>query len=500
MPRPGKATGEGLFGLSARHPPNNLQAEQALLGALLANNKAYERVCEFLKPEHFADPVHGVIYEAIQKRIEAGRVADTITLRAEFEHSGLLEEVGGAAYLVQLLAAMVGVINAGEYGRAIFDCFLRRNLIDIGEVIVNRAFGLQSNLDGTAQINAAQELLNEVCKRVELPDRGVMFGAAVREAIARGERSATLPGGMAGLSSGFRGIDLVLGGMEPGWLIVLGGRPAMGKSALGLQIALRAASGVVPRIDVDDLAFSRGAPAPTLYLSTEMESYQLGRRGLSLRSGVPLVDLRNGRFVRHADAAMAVVKAAQHFDGIPLLIEDTPGPNLAQIEMRIRTALRRLGSLKLVVVDHLHNMRRAEEHLRLGDTFAIGAITRGIKELARRYSVPILLLAQLNRGVEGRDDKRPTLADLRQSGNIEEDADCVGLLYREEYYLAKRQPDRGAFKSEEDYLKAAALHEQRLRISAGRAEVLWEKVRDGQPGISRLHFDTERVRFFEEGE
>src|ERR1700712_2592109 len=241
-----------LLGLSQRIPPSNTQAEQALLGALLANNRAYERVSEFLAPDHFVDPVHGRIFQAVARRIEAGQLADAITLKAEFEHSGLLEEVGGVAYLAQLLTAMVGIINAGEYGRAIHDAWLRRQLIDIGETVVNNAFGAEPELDGTRQIEAGEEALFRLAT-----DKGQDGGfgtleRALTDAIGVAEKAFHRAGSVAGLTTGLRDLDKKTGGLHPSDLLILAGRPGMGKTALATKIAFGAAHALVREAQSED--------------------------------------------------------------------------------------------------------------------------------------------------------------------------------------------------------------------------------------------------------
>src|SRR6185437_9244720 len=221
-----------LFGLSQRLPPSNVQAEQALLGALLANNRAYERVSEFLAPEHFADPIHGRIFQAVARRIEAGQLADAVTLKAEFEHAGILDEVGGTAYLTQLLTAMVGIINAGDYGRAVHDTWMRRQLIDIGETVVNNAFGAEPELDGVKQIEAAEQSLFDLAADNGSSGGFVTFERALTDAILGAEKAFRRPGGVSGLTTGLRDLDNKMGGLHPSDLLILAGRPGMGKTAL----------------------------------------------------------------------------------------------------------------------------------------------------------------------------------------------------------------------------------------------------------------------------
>ena len=218
-------TNSSLFGLSQRLPPTNLQAEQALLGALLANNQAYDRVSEFLAAEHFANSIHRRIYQAISRRVEAGQLADAVTLKAEFEHAGILEEVGGTAYLTQLRTAMVGIINAGDYGRAILDTWMRRQLIDIGETVVNNAFGADPELDGTRQIEAAEQSLFDLAAANGTGGGFVTFERALTDAILGAERAYRRSGSVSGLTTGLRDLDSKVGGLHPSDLLILAGRP-----------------------------------------------------------------------------------------------------------------------------------------------------------------------------------------------------------------------------------------------------------------------------------
>ncbi|HYF06036.1 MAG TPA: DnaB-like helicase N-terminal domain-containing protein, partial [Acetobacteraceae bacterium] len=271
--------GAGLLGLSQRVPPSNLEAEQALLGALLANNKAYERVGEFLAAEHFADPIHGRIFQAIQRRVEAGQLADAVTLRAEFEHSGALDEVGGPAYLAQLLSAMVGVINAGEYGRVVHDAYLRRQLIDLGEVVVNRAFGAEPELDAKHQLEAAEQALFDLATQGSIEGGFVPFDRALTDAILSAERAMSRGAGVSGLPTGLRDLDKRMGGLHPSDLLILAGRPGMGKSGLATKIAFGAAKHLVREArDKDPNAVPRGSVA---IFSLEMSAEQLASRLLA---------------------------------------------------------------------------------------------------------------------------------------------------------------------------------------------------------------------------
>ena len=296
-----------LLGLSQRLPPSNLQAEQALLGALLANNKAFERVSEFLVPEHFADPIHGRIFQAIQRRVEAGQLADAVTLKAEFEHSGVLEEVGGTAYLAQLLTAMVGIINAGEYGRAIHDAWLRRQLIDLGETVVNNAFGAEPELDGRAQIEVAEQSLFDLSNRGGEQGGFMTFERALTEALRSAETAFKRTGHVSGISTGLRDLDRKMGGLHPSDLVILAGRPGMGKTALATKIAYGAARAMVEdarrtapdgRPDVKP----RGAVA---IFSLERSAEQLATRLLAEQARVSGDQIRRGESGRRTSTASA---------------------------------------------------------------------------------------------------------------------------------------------------------------------------------------------------
>ncbi len=267
------------FGLSQRLPPTNVQAEQALLGALLANNKAYERVSEFLTPEHFADPVHARIFAAIQRRCEAGQIADPVTLRAEFEHSGMLDEVGGNAYLAQLLSAMVGIINAGDYGRVIRDAWLRRQLIDIGETVVNRAFGAEPELDGAAQIEAAEQTLFNLATQGGAERSGISFKNALIEAIEIASKAFQNQGSVSGLDTGLRDLNKRTGGLHKSDLIILAGRPGMGKTALVTKISFGAAKAMLNNARLENP--NAMAKECVAIFSLEMSADQLATRLLA---------------------------------------------------------------------------------------------------------------------------------------------------------------------------------------------------------------------------
>ena len=479
-----------LLGLSQRLPPSNLQAEQALLGALLANNKAYERVSEFLTPDHFADPIHGRIYQAIVRRIEAGQLADAVMLKAEFEHSGVLEEVGGTAYLAQLLTAMVGIINAGEYGRAVYDSWLRRQLIDLGETVVNNAFGADAELDGAKQIEAAEHALFTLGTEGASGGGFMSFERALTTAIQGAERAFKRPGHVSGLSTGLRDLDAKMGGLHPSDLMIMAGRPGMGKTALATKVAFGAAKALLAEARATDPA---GTPkACVAVFSLEMSAEQLATRLLSEEAQI------SGDRIRRGDIGQRdfdkFVQVSRDLAGLPIQIDDTPAITMSAMRTRCRR-LKRTKGLALVVVDYLQLMRPAAGTRPESRVLEISQITQGLKAIAKELAVPVIALSQLSRSVESRDDKRPQLADLRESGSIEQDADMVMFIYRDEYYLQQREPKITAFDRDDKYQEAMEKWKADMQTVYQKAELILAKQRHGPTGKIDLFFEGEFTRF-----
>ncbi|WP_428376960.1 replicative DNA helicase [Lichenicoccus sp.] len=490
---------ESLFGLSQRLPPSNVQAEQALLGALLANNKAYDRVSEFLSPEHFADPLHGRIFQAITRRVEAGQLADAITLRAEFEHSGLLDEVGGVVYLGQLLTAMVGIINAGEYGRAIHDAWLRRQLIDIGETVVNNAFGQTPELDGAKQIEAGEEALFRLATEKSQDGGFVTFERALTDAIGIAEKAFHRQGDVAGLTTGLRDLDKKTGGLHPSDLLILAGRPAMGKTALATKIAFGAARALMREAREYEALHGSGKGSDQVQpkgsvaiFSLEMSAEQLATRLLSEESRVSSERIRRGEIGQKEFDRF--IQVSRELQSLPLHIDDTPAISLSALRTRCRRLARTKG-LSLVVVDYLQLMRPSVGTKPESRVLEISQITQGLKAIAKELEVPVLALSQLSRSVESREDKRPLLSDLRESGSIEQDADAVMFVYRDEYYLQQRAPKQMAYDSEDKYQTALDKWQRDMEQVHNKAELLLEKQRHGPTGKIDLFFEGEFTRF-----
>jgi replicative DNA helicase len=479
-----------LLGLSQRLPPTNLQAEQALLGALLANNKAYERVSEFLAPEHFADPIHGKIYAAIARRCEAGQVADPVMLRGEFEHTGVLDEVGGTPYLAQLLAAMVGIINAGDYGRAIHDAWIRRQLIDIGEVTVNRAFGAEAELDGAQQIEAAEQSLFDLATKGGSEGALITFEKALTMAIEIAATAHKNQGSVSGLDTGLRDLNKKMGGLHPSDLIILAGRPGMGKTALATKIAFGAAKALLANARIENP--NAMAKQCIAVFSLEMSSEQLATRLLAEEARVSGDRIRRGE-INQKDFDN-FVKVSREISQLPLVIDDTPALTLSALRTRCRR-LKRTKGLGLIVIDYLQLMRPAAGTKPENRVLEISQITQGLKAIAKELAVPVLALSQLSRAVESREDKRPQLSDLRESGTIEQDADVVMFIYRDEYYLQQKEPKLVAFDNDQKFRDAIEKWQNDMSSVYNKAELILAKQRHGPTGKIDLFFEGEFTRF-----
>ncbi|MBV1829360.1 replicative DNA helicase [Komagataeibacter sp. AV436] len=481
---------DSLLGVSQRLPPANLQAEQALLGALLTNNKAYDRVSDFLTGTHFADEINGKIYDAISKHIEEGKLADPVTLRIYFQNTGVLDPVGGTAYLAKLLTSMVGIINAADYGRVIHDAWIRRQLIDIGQDVVNNAFGARPDLDGPDQIAASEEALFRLATEKGQDGGFLSFDRALADAVKIAQHAFDRDGDVVGLTTGLRDLDKKTGGLHPSDLLILAGRPAMGKTALATKIAFSAArSLMVAAREADDDAKPKGSVA---IFSLEMSAEQLATRILSEQSSVSGEKIRRGELVQKEFDRF--VQVSRELSQLPLHIDDTPAITLSAMRTRCRRLARTKG-LSLVVVDYLQLMRPSVGTKADNRVLEISMITQGLKALAKELSVPVIALSQLSRQVESREDKRPMLSDLRESGSIEQDADAVMFVYRDQYYLQQRQPKETSYDSVDKYQTAMEEWQRKMDLAHNRAELILEKQRHGPTGTVNLFFEGEFTRF-----
>ena len=470
--------------LPPRIPPHNYEAEMALLGAILANNLTFDKVNEFLRPDHFADALHGRIYEAAGKLIERGQIANALTLKSLFDQDPALLEHGGAQYLARLAASVVTIINAEDYGRAIHDLHLRRQLIDLGEVMVNTAHDHDLDLPATGQIETAEEKLFRLAETGDTENGLRSLTEALTGAINMAEAAVKREGHVTGVTTGLVDLDKKLGGLQPSDLVILAGRPSMGKTALATNIAFNAAL-------AHKLAPENGGRVA--FFSLEMSAEQLATRILAEQTGISSDRIRRGEISRDDDFSRLVI-AAQDLQTLPMHIDDTPGLSVPAMRTRARRLKRRQG-LGLIVVDYLQLMRspaglRSENRVQ-----EVSEITRGLKAIAKELEVPVLALSQLSRAVEQRDDKRPQLADLRESGSIEQDADVVMFIFREQYYHERGEPKQRDDESSEKFAERHSRWLERGERVHNVAEVNIAKQRHGPIGTVELYFDGMVTKF-----
>lgn len=467
---------------SYRQPPNNIEAEQALLGAIFVNNDALNKVSDFLNPEHFHEPVHQRIYEATLKLVERGQIANPVTLKHFFEADDALTDVEGPKYLARLAGAAVSIINVENYGRVVFDLAIRRELIGVGEDMVNEAFDSDIDQPAHQQIEEAEQRLFSLAETGERERGLIEFGTALTETINMAEAAFHRDGMLTGIATGLIDLDKKLGGLHRSDLLILAGRPAMGKSALAANIAFHAAQSYQRAKDADaDMEKQDGAVVA--FFSLEMSAEQLATRLLAEQAEISSERVRRGDI--SSDDFSRLASAAAQIQSVPLYIDDTPALTISALRTRARR-LKRTKDLGMIVVDYLQLLRpsgRGPEN-RVQE---ISEITQGLKALAKDLDVPVLALSQLSRQVEQRDDKRPLLSDLRESGSIEQDADVVMFVYREEYYHERKEPELDTPEHAEWQDKAERIH--------GLAEVIIGKQRHGPTGTIRLLFEREFTKF-----
>jgi replicative DNA helicase len=466
-----------------RSAPHNIEVEQALLGAILVNNEAFYRVSDFLEPEHFFEPLHQKIYKDIGSLVRAGKAATPITLKtflpADLDIAGL----NGSQYLARLATEATTVINAGDYGRTIYDLALRRALIGIGEVMVNVAYDAPVELGPQAQIEDAERRLYELAETGRYDGGFQRFAQALTTAVEMAARAYERDGKLSGLATGLRDLDRMMGGLQASDLIVLAGRPGMGKSSLATNIGYNIAKAWRGDVRPDGHITSVNGGIVGFF-SLEMSAEQLATRIISEQSGIPSSRIRRGE-IESSDFDR-IAEAAREMESIPFYIDETGGLSIAQLAARARRLKRQKG-LDLIIVDYIQLLQGSSRRAAEGRVQEVTEITTSLKALAKELNVPIIALSQLSRQVESREDKRPQLSDLRESGSIEQDADAVLFVFREEYYLAMKEPRPGT----EEHFKWQA----EMDAALGTAEVIIGKQRHGPTGSVKLQFKAELTRF-----
>ena len=472
----------GIAVQAAETMPHSIEAEQQLLGAILTNNDIYDRVASIIGPHHFYDPVHARIYEISAARIAKNNLASPVTLKAFMEDDEGLQELGGPAYLARLAGAAISAFAVRDYAQMIYDLAVRRDLIALGRDIAAKAATVDVASEPREQIVEAEQALYKLAEQGQTESGFQSFLKAVTDAVNVANAAYQRDGGLSGVSTGLIDMDKKLGGLHPSDLLILAGRPSMGKTSLATNIAFNVAK-----------AYKRGQLADGTegavdggvvgFYSLEMSAEQLAARILSEASEIPSQQIRSGdmtepEFRRFVDAAKAL-------EACPLYIDDTPALPISQLAARARR-LKRTHGLDVLIIDYLQLVRgTGKNENRVNE---ISEITMGLKAIAKELHIPVIALSQLSRQVENREDKRPQLSDLRESGSIEQDADVVMFVFREEYYKEREKPG-------DHELDKMAIWQEEMERLHGRAEVVIGKQRHGPIGTVELSFEGRFTRF-----
>ena len=468
---------------SYRAQPQNIEAEQALLGAVLVNNEAFYRVSDFLEANHFFEPVHRRIYQVAGELIRANKIANPVTIKTFLPVDLAIGDINLATYLARLAAEATTIINAEDYGRTVYDLAVRRSLIGIGEDMVNVAYDAGVDQTPRGQIEDAERRLFELAEIGHYNAGFEAFETALVTAIDMASAAYKRDGHLSGLATGLDDLDRLMGGLQASDMIILAGRPGMGKTALATNIAFNVARAWRGEVQPDG-AMKTVDGGIVGFFSLEMSSEQLATRIVAEQSGVPSSDIRRGRITE--DQFASIVAAARDMSRVPLYVDQTGGLTIAQLSARARRLKRQRG-LDLLVVDYIQLLQGSSRKGSDNRVQEVTEITNQMKALAKELNVPILALSQLSRQVENREDKRPQLSDLRESGSIEQDADVVMFVFREEYYLKNKMPREGT----EEFFK----WQTEIGAAHGIAEVIIGKQRHGPTGTVKLQFEDSVTRF-----
>ncbi len=474
-----------LSGDFLRKPPSSVEAEQAVLSAIITNNRALDKVIDYLKVEHFTEKMHQQIFDAILKIMSKGHLVDIITLKHYLESNGVLDIAGGVDYLSSLASSAVSIINVNDYGRLVYECAVKRNLIEIGTDIVNDAFGGSSEneeLSAEKQIDNAEGKLYELSMFGENSNGPRGLSDTLSTSMQIIEEAYRADGSISGISTGIKDLDSKLGGFHPSDLLIIAGRPGMGKTALALNLAVNVANEVLNGRGPKKLQ------GPVLFFSLEMSADQLASRILSTNAEVNGNKIRNGSITE--DEFNRLIEFQRALKDFPIFIDDTPDITVPMMRTRARRIKSSQKGLSLIVVDYIQLINSAVGRRSDNRVQEISEITRGLKMLAKELDVPVIALSQLSRMVEQRDDKKPQLSDLRESGSIEQDADSVMFVYREAYYHQKKMPT-SADPNSEEYVK----WQSRLKKIENMAEILIAKQRHGPTGEVKVSFVGEYFKF-----
>ena len=483
-------TKKNLSGDFLRNPPASIEAEQAVLSAIISNNKALERISEFLRAEHFTEIMHQKIYQACVDLIEKGHLADTITLKKYLENNGTLDMAGGINYLTQLASSAVSIVNVYDYAHLVYECALKRDLINLGTDIVNTAFGgdEDSDIPVKNQIEKAESELYNLAESGYTETGPVSLENTLKSSMQVIESAYRADGSISGISTGINTLDKQLGGLHPSDLLIIAGRPGMGKTAFALNLAFNVANEVFNHRGPEKLQ------GPVLFFSLEMSADQLASRILSFSAEVNGNSIRNGSI--SDEDFNKLVEFQRVLSDLPIYIDDTPDISVSAIRTRARRLKRKEGKLALIVIDYVQLLSPSGSKKSDNRVQEISEMTRGLKILAKELDVPVIALSQLSRLVEQRtDDKRPQLSDLRESGSIEQDADCVMFVYREAYYLDKELRKVLSDTKDGEMNQAYIDKQKKYDRVKNKAEIIIAKQRHGPTGTVDVAFIGEYFKF-----
>ena len=453
--------------------PSNIEAEQALIGSILVNNDIIDEVSTIIGSNSFYDPAHIKIFEVIETLNNKGMIANPITLKNFFEKDNMLNEVGGTEYLVKLTRFSGSSKQAVDYAKVIHEMYLRRELILISDKLSSDTLNTQED-DAESIIENTEKSLFDLAERGSFSQSFLKFNKALDQTIEMATLAMKNDRGIVGVPTGLTELDEKLGGLHKSDLIILAGRPSMGKTALATNIAYNAAQNILSRQEKSSVAF----------FSLEMSSEQLSTRILSEQARIKSDDIRRGKVTE--EEINRYIETSRNIYNLPLFIDETPAITIATLSNRARR-IKRLFGVNLIVVDYIQLMRANSIKKNEGRVQEISEITQGLKALAKELNVPILALSQLSRAVEQRDDKLPQLADLRESGSIEQDADVVMFVYREEYYLERKQPKLGSIEHAE--------WQSKMNDVNGLADIILGKQRHGPTGTVKVEFEGIYTKF-----
>ena len=459
---------------SQNKQPSNLEAEQALIGSVLVNNDIIDEVSSFIKPAIFYDPAHVKIFEVIENLNNKGMIANPITLKNYFEKDNMLNEVGGTEYLVKLTRFSGSVKQAIDYAKIIHEMYLRRELVSISEKLSYDTLNANNQeQDAEDIIESTEKSLFNLAERGSFSQSFIEFKKAIDKTIELATLAMQSDRGIVGVPTGLTDLDEKLGGLHKSDLVILAGRPSMGKTALATNIAYNAAQNILSKQEKSSVAF----------FSLEMSSEQLSTRILSEQARIKSDSIRQGNVTE--EEINRYIETSRNIYNLPLFIDETPAITIATLSNRARR-IKRLNGLSLIVVDYIQLMR-SSSNKNDGRVQEISEITQGLKAIAKELSVPVLALSQLSRAVEQRDDKQPQLADLRESGSIEQDADVVMFVYREAYYLERKQPKLGSIEHAE--------WQSKMNDVNGLADIILGKQRHGPTGTVKVEFEGIYTKF-----